>query len=84
MLFPCQDLGVEWWGIGSKLLAWHEKEMSVLTLADSRWATIAYPQFVISASANVIWLIDVNWEWDLTAMIYEALGVTDPVVQIYP
>jgi len=24
--------GVEWWGIGSKLLSWQEKEMSVLTL----------------------------------------------------
>lgn len=47
-------------------------------------ATIAYPQFVISASANVIWLVSVDWEWDVTATIYEALGVTDPVVQIYP
>ena len=30
MLHPCQGLCVELWGIGSKLLAWQEKEMSVL------------------------------------------------------
>jgi len=46
ILLSCQDLCVEWWGIGSKLLAWQEKEMSVL-------ASSLFPGFLIVASTKV-------------------------------
>jgi hypothetical protein len=47
-------------------------------------ATISYPQFVVSLGIHAFWIVDIDWEEDLTSYVYDALGVTDPVVQIWP